>query len=67
MQKAVLYKGCLEDARASYEDYSVDAENYSGLGIYIPTTKRPKWNNYFKTIDWYAVSGWNEVTFSWDF
>ena len=67
MLKAVLYKGCLEDARASYEDYSVDAENYSGLGIYIPTTKRPKWNNYFKTIDWYTVSGWNEVTFSWDF
>lgn len=67
MEKTVLYKGCLEKARASYENYSVDAENYSGLGIYIPTSKRPKWNQYFKTIDWFIVSGWNEVTFSWDF
>ena len=67
MDKTVLYKGCLEKARASYQDYSVDAENYSGLGIYIPTSKRPKWNEYFKTIDWYTLSGWNEVTFSWNF
>ena len=67
MEKTVLYKGCLEKARVSYENYSVDAENYSGLGIYIPTSKRPKWNQYFKTIDWFIVSGWNEVTFSWDF
>lgn len=66
MEKTVLYKGCLEKARASYEDYSVDAENYSGMGIYIPTSKRPEWNKYFKTIDWYTASGWNEVTFSWN-
>ena len=68
LQKTVIYKGCLETARSGgYGDYSVDAENYSGLGIYIPTSKRPKWNQYFKTIDWYTASGWNEVTFSWDF
>lgn len=68
LDKAVIYKGCMEKARtSSYEDYSVDAENYSGLGIYIPTSKRPKWNQYFKTTDWYTVSGWNEVTFDWDF
>ena len=68
LQKTVIYKGCLETARSGgYGDYSVDAENYSGLGIYIPTSKRPKWNQYFKTIDWFTISGWNEVTFSWDF
>jgi len=67
IEKTVLYKGCMETARASYEDYSVDAENYSGLGIYIPTSMRPKWNQYFKTLDWYTASGWNEVTFGWDF
>ncbi len=68
INKTVLYKGCLETARtSSYEDYSVDVTNYCGLGIYIPTDKRPKWNQYFKTIDWYTASGWNEVTFSWNF
>ena len=68
IDKTVIYKGCLEKARTgSYEDYSVDADNYCGLGIYIPTEKRPKWNQYLKTIDWYTVSGWNEVEFSWNF
>lgn len=68
LQKTVLYKGCLETARyGGYGNYSVDADNYCGLGIYIPTFKRPKWNAYFKTLDWYTASGWNEVTFSWDF
>lgn len=68
VDKTVIYKGCLENARtSSYEDYSVDVSNYCGLGIYIPTVKRPKWNQYFKTIDWFTVSGWNEVDFSWDF
>ena len=65
LDKTILYKGCLENARPS--NYSVNATNYSGLGIYIPVEERPKWNNYFKTLDWYTVSGWNEVTFSWDF
>ena len=65
LYKTILYKGCLENARPS--NYSVNATNYSGLGIYIPVEERPKWNNYFKTLDWYTVSGWNEVTFSWDF
>lgn len=68
INKTVLYKGCLETARtSSYEDYSVDASNYCGFGIYIPTNNRPKWNQYFKTIDWYTVAGWNEVNFSWNF
>ena len=63
--KTVLYKGCLEKARPS--SYAVNTTNYSGLGIYIPVEERPKWNNYFKTLDWYTAAGWNEVTFSWDF
>ena len=68
LQKTVIYKDCLETARSGgFGDYSVDVENYSGLGIYIPTSKRPKWNQYFKTLDWYHVSGCNEVTFSWNF
>ena len=65
LAKTVLYKGCLEKARPA--SYAVNATNYSGLGIYIPVEKRPKWNDYFKTLDWYATSGWNEVTFSWNF
>ena len=65
LAKTVLYKGCLEQARPY--TYAVDAANYSGLGIYVPVEERPKWNTYFKTIDWYTAAGWNEVTFSWDF
>ena len=65
LDKAVLYKGCLEKARPA--SYAVDPTNYCGLGIYIPVSNRSKWNNYFKTLDWYTASGWNEVTFSWNF
>lgn len=65
LSKAVLYKGCITKARPS--SYAVDADNYCGLGIYIPVSSRSKWNDYFKTIDWFTASGWNEVTFSWDF
>lgn len=65
LDKTVLYKGYLEKARPS--SYAVVGENYSGLGIYIPVEERPKWNDYFKTLDWYTASGWSEVTFSWDF
>lgn len=65
LAKTILYKGCVEDAYPS--SYRVDAAHYSGLGIYIPVSDRPEWNDYFKTIDWFTASGWNEVTFSWDF
>ena len=67
LAKTVLYKGCLEKAKYYSYNYDVDASNYSGLGIYIPVEKRPKWNVYFKTLDWYTASGWSEVTFSWNF
>ena len=65
LNKAVLYKGCLTEARPS--NYAVDVENYCGLGIYIPVSSRTVWNDYFKTIDWFSASGWNEVTFAWNF
>lgn len=65
LDKAVLYKGCLETSKPA--SYKVDAANYCGMGIYIPIESRSKWNDYFKTIDWFTVSGWSEVTFSWDF
>ena len=65
LDKTILYKGCLEKARPT--SYSVDPANYCGLGIYIPVSTRSKWNDYFKTLDWYTASGWNEVTFSWNF
>ena len=64
LNKTVIYKGCMETARPS--NYGVDVANYCGLGIYVPVSNRKKWNTYFKTIDWYTASGWNEVTFSWD-
>ena len=67
LEKTVLYKGCLEDARYDPYIYDVDADNYCGLGIYIPQSDKSKWNPYFKTLDWYEASGWNEVTFSWGF
>ena len=65
LDKTILFKECLEEARPY--DYAVDATNYCGMGIYIPLAQRSQWNKYFKTLDWYTVSGWNEVTFSWDF
>ena len=67
MNKTVLYKGCLEEARYYPYNYDVDATNYCGLGIYIPNEDYPQWNTYFKTLEWYTASGWNEVSFSWNF
>ena len=65
LNKTVLYKSCLEIANPS--SYKVDAANYCGLGVYIPIRYNNNWNDFFKTISWYTVAGWNEVTFSWDF
>ena len=65
LAKTVLYKECME--KTYPYNYAVDADNYSGLGIYIPVAARPKWNTYFKTLDWYTAAGWNEVSFSWNF
>ena len=65
LDKAVIYKGCMEKARPA--SYSVDASNYCGMGMYIPVEERPKWNDWFKTLDWFTISGWNEVGFSWNF
>ena len=67
MNKTVLYKGCLEEARYYSYNYDVDVDNYCGLGLYIPLPTRSKWNTYFKTLEWYTASGWNEVSFSWNF
>ena len=65
LNKTVLYKSCLEIANPS--SYKVDAANYCGLGVYIPIRYNDNWNDFFKTISWYTVAGWNEVAFSWDF
>lgn len=67
MNKTVLDKGCLEEARYYSYNYDVDVDNYCGLGLYIPLPTRSKWNTYFKTLEWYTASGWNEVSFSWNF
>ena len=67
LNKTILYKGCLEESRYYPYNYDVDATNYCGLGIYIPNEDYPQWNTYFKTLDWYTASGWNEVSFSWNF
>lgn len=67
LKKTVRYKGCLEEARYYSYDYNVDADNYCGLGLYIPVEGYSKWNKDFKTIDWFTASGWNEVNFSWTF
>lgn len=65
LDNAVLYKNCVEKATYTYDN--VDADNFCGLGMYIPTAARPKWNAWFKTMEWFTVSGWDEVDFSWDF
>ena len=67
LNKTILYKGCLEESRYYPYNYDVDATNYCGLGIYIPNEDYPQWNTYFKTLEWYTASGWNEVSFSWNF
>lgn len=69
LEKTILFKGCLPEASYSKSghSYKVDIDNYCGLGIYIPVKKYPNWNAYFKTIDWFTASGWNEVDFSWNF
>ena len=65
LDRTVIYKDCLDKAIPS--SYAINSTRYSGLGIYIPVAQRPKWNSYFKTLEWYTASGWNEVTFSWEF
>lgn len=65
LERTVLYKGCLENANPSR--YSVKADRYCGLGMYFPLYYKVNWNSHFKTLDWYTASGWNEVTFSWNF
>ena len=65
LQATVVFTGCLTNT--SYEEYNVDEENYCGLGIYVPMQGKISWNTYFKTINWYKDSGWNEVSFDWYF
>ena len=65
LNKAVVYKACLDRASPSY--YKVDPANYCGMGIYIPVQYRKNWNSFFKTISWYTAAGWNEVEFAWNF
>lgn len=65
LEKTVLYKTSLDIANPSR--YSVDAEEFCGLGMYFPMYSKEEWNEFFKTIDWYTAAGWNEVTFSWNF
>lgn len=60
--KTVIFADCLEGSLY----YPLEKSKYCGLGMYIPVKERIKWNNYFKTIDWYKAAGWNEVTFSWE-
>lgn len=69
LDKTIRHKGCVEEARSyrSGWSYDVDASNFCGIGIYIPSQSHTSWNTYFKTIDWYEASGWNAVDFSWNF
>lgn len=67
MAKTVLHKASMAKGRYGSYNYDVDAQNFCGLGVYVPLEGYTKWNDYFKTIDWFEAAGWNEVTFSWDF
>jgi hypothetical protein len=63
--KTILYKNYVEVSKN--HTFSINGENYCGLGLYIPFASRPAWNETFKTIDWFTASGWNTVDFSWNF
>lgn len=65
LQNTILYKNHVENPK--YDEFTVDSENYCGLGLYIPFETRRAWNHTFKNLTWYTASGWNEVTFSWNF
>ena len=41
----------------------IDAEHYSGLGMFIPSNKYDKylWNYYFRQTDWYKAAGWEST------
>ena len=59
--ETVLYADCLENSI----NYPLEKSKYCGLGMYIPVKERPKWNDYFKTIEWYSAAGWDNISFSW--
>lgn len=65
LNSVVLYTGCLSEANPNR--YSVEEDNYCGLGIYVPIKGKLEWNTFFKTIDWYTAAGWNEISFDWYF
>ena len=57
--EAVLYTGFVPGV----PEYLINAEQYSGLGLYVPYSRREGWNDYFKTISWYQAAGWDQVPF----
>ncbi|MDR0574016.1 MAG: hypothetical protein LBG96_08325 [Tannerella sp.] len=54
LDRTVLYKA---NTRRFLEEY--DIETYCGLSCYIPHPNRDDLNEYYKTLGWYAVSGFN--------
>ena len=57
--KTVVFKGYVD----GYPLVNIDEEIYSGIGCYIPYSSFTKWNAYFKTLQWYSVSGWANAQF----
>lgn len=55
LNRTVVYKDLVKSSLLFY----IDQKNYSGIGTYIPQASKPKWNEYYHKLGWYAASGWN--------
>lgn len=57
LERVVIYKNYVDD----YKLVNIDSDIYSGIGCYIPDTRYLKWNTYFRTLQWYSATGWDET------
>ena len=46
-------------------EFKVDLTQYSGISTYImqPKDSYASLNSYYKWLEWYTVSGWNQTTY----
>lgn len=67
LAKTVVYKDGLDNSRYYSSGYDLDMSNYCGIGMYVPMEGYDSWNSCFKTVEWYSVVGWDQVSFNWNF
>ena len=58
LDKTVLFKDYVPD---SYW-FPINGEHYCGLGMFLPYgSLKPRWVNYFYTLDWSSAAGWESL------